>query len=121
MKCPNCGGDSGDDFGRYCEYCGASMRDQPPIPEARRSVEERERNLPGALAAGFVVFIGMIVMAAGINSMVGSQVIRDYYGMGYSFWDTNRLEIGIFVTLIGTIMVALSAYFMIVSLARKSP
>jgi nitric oxide reductase large subunit len=97
------------------------MRDQPPIPEARRSVEERERNLPGALAAGFVVFIGMIVMAAGINSMVGSQVIRDYYGMGYSFWDTNRLEIGIFVTLIGTIMVALSAYFMIVSLARKSP
>lgn len=81
-------------------------------PELRKKLDMEivrgERNRRVVLAV-IAVIVGGIIMAAGIVVIGGAEEVYHGADTAYSYWNSPRLEIGIFVTLIGTVVMALSA------------
>ncbi len=74
MKCPNCGTDVGNDFGRSCDYCGGPLRVQSSEPKARRSIAR--------IIALTIALIGIFLLVIGLATCFMSvEVAADYYGM----------------------------------------
>lgn len=96
-----------------------SHTELPEIPEQLKRLMANEiRNRRIALAIVAVVISG-ITMVVGLVVMGGAEEIIYTQGGGYSYWSTPRLEAGIFITLIGTVIMALSANFLTASWKKK--
>jgi predicted PurR-regulated permease PerM len=84
-------------------------------PELKEQLERwgarEERNRRVALAIVAIITAG-IIMAVGVVVIGGAEEVHRTSDTAYSYWNTPQLEIGIFITLIGTVMMALSANFL---------
>jgi hypothetical protein len=110
IKCPNCGGDGGNDFGAFCEYCGASLRVQPPTPKTRRWIAR-------AVALTIAV-VGIFMLVGGLAlCFMSVQESYNYYGMPiyhttYPYRDTGFVlaTIGSIVGIVGFAGFLISKY-----------
>jgi hypothetical protein len=89
-----------------------SDTDWPELKEQLKMLRAREeRNRRVALTIVAIIISG-IIMAVGVVVIGGAEEVHRTGDTAYSYWSTPRLEIGIFITLIGTVMMALSANFL---------
>jgi len=64
MRCPNCGVDVGNDFGRYCENCGEPLQVQHSEPRPRRSIAKTL----ALIAVGIIAFVLLVGGLIVVNS-----------------------------------------------------
>ena len=86
--------------------------DWPELKEQLDRVRMREeRNRRVALAV-IAICISGAIMATGTTVIGGAEKIHYGSDTAYSYWSTPQFEIGVFITLIGTVMMMLSANFL---------
>lgn len=83
----------------------ASDKDWPELREQLARSVEKDKHRARVLRAAFLTVVSGAVMVLGIK-VIGTAQVFDFDGDQY--WDSFRLELGIFVALIGAILVALS-------------
>ena len=91
------------------------MTDGTGWPELNEQLErivardERNRRVVLALTA---VVVSAVIMVIGIAITGGAETVHYGSDYAYSYWSTPQFEIGVFMTLIGTVLLALSANFL---------
>ena len=89
-----------------------SDSDWPELKEQlNRIAAGRDRNRRVIMAITAIIISG-IIMVIGIVLIGGSEQVHYGSDTAYSYWSTPQFEIGILITLIGTVMMTLSANFL---------
>lgn len=80
--------------------------------DAEIAAGERNRRIALAIVA---IIISGVIMAVGVVVLGGAEKVHQGADTAYSYWDSPEFEIGVFTTLIGAVMMALSANFLTTS------
>ena len=84
----------------------------PELNEQLERIVAREERIRRVLLAVAAVFVSAVVMVIGIVVTGGAEAVHYGSDYAYSYWSTPQFEIGIFMTLIGTVLMVLSANFL---------
>ncbi len=86
--------------------------DWPELKEQLDMLAAREERTRRVIMAIIAIIISSAIMAVGIVLIGGSEEVHYGSDTAYSYWSTPQFEIGIFITLIGTVVMTLSANFL---------
>ena len=92
-----------------------SEADWPELEDQLDRMRERKKRNRRVVSAIAAIIISGVIMAAGVVVIGGAEKVK--YGMdtAYSYWSTPQFEIGVFIALIGTVMMTVSANLLITS------
>lgn len=99
----------------------ASDKDWPELREQLARNLERDRQTKRLLIAVGIAVVSLVIMVAGVKVIGMSQTWTSWPTTTTYSWKTFELEVGLFLTLIGTIMTTFSLnHVMSVWKQRKS-
>jgi hypothetical protein len=93
----------------------AAGKDWPELSEQLQRLKDKEKRFWRLARAIVMILVSGLILVAGII-VIGDSQTYAYTSSGVEYhWDSFQLEAGIFLTLIGTILVALSSNHLIAS------
>ena len=93
----------------------ASGQDWPELSEQFKRLKDKDKRMKRLARAIVMTLVAGLVLVAGIIVIGDSQTYEETSSGPEYYWDSFQLEVGIFLALIGTILVALSSNHLIVS------
>jgi hypothetical protein len=92
----------------------ASGQDWPELSEQLVRLKDKKKRMKRLARAIVMILVSGLILVAGIIVIGDSQTYEET-SSGPRYWDSFQLEVGIFLTLVGAILVALSSNHLIAS------
>lgn len=91
----------------------ASGKDWPELSEQLERLRDKEKRIKRLVRTIVMILVFGLILVAGIVIIVDSQTRAATFSGPEYYWDAFQLEVGIFITLVGAISVALSSNYLI--------
>jgi len=93
----------------------ASGQDWPELSEQLSRLKDKEKRMKRLARAIVMILVSGLILIAGIVVIGGSQTVEATSSGAEYYWDSFQLEVGIFLAVVGAILVALSSNHLIAS------